>query len=312
VIAHWDEAAGGRAEAGHIAGEWTDLGRAAGTRTVGVKRIKVDAGKWSTPFHRQTAEEEIFFVLAGSGVCLLEGSAFDVRPGDCIVHRVRETHALRAGDGGLEVLAFGTRGGTEVGHLPRAGVGWIGGTWTDVGRGSHPWEREAAVGEPDVPEVGARPDSVINVEDVDGGNDPAGSWRLLARNAGSELTGLNWGRLNAGEDGAPPHCHSADEELFVVLEGDGVLELWPSPQHVRSGKDKEAVGIRAGHVISRPASTGIAHTFRAGDGGLTFLAYGTRNANDVCYYPRSNKIYFRGLGLIARLEDLDYHDGEPG
>jgi uncharacterized cupin superfamily protein len=312
VIAHWDEAAGGRAEAGHIAGEWTDLGRAAGTRTVGLKRIKVDAGKWSTPFHRQTAEEEIFFVLAGSGVCLLEGSAFDVRPGDCIVHRVRETHALRAGDGGLEVLAFGTRGGTEVGHLPRAGVGWIGGTWTDVGGGSHPWEREAAVGEPDVPEVGARPDSVINVEDVDGGNDPAGSWRLLARNAGSELTGLNWGRLNAGEDGAPPHCHSADEELFVVLEGDGVLELWPSPQHVRSGKDKETVGIRAGHVISRPASTGIAHTFRAGDGGLTFLAYGTRNANDVCYYPRSNKIYFRGLGLIARLEDLDYHDGEPG
>ena len=43
---------------------------------------------------------------------------------------------------------------------------------------------------------------------------------------------------------------------------------------------------------------------------MTFLAYGTRNANDVCYYPRSNKIYFRGLGLIARLEDLDYDDGE--
>ena len=39
--------------------------------------------------------------------------------------------------------------------------------------------------------------------------------------------------------------------------------------------------------------------------GMTFLAYGTRNPNDVCYYPRSNKINFRGLGLIARLEDLD-------
>ncbi len=45
---------------------------------------------------------------------------------------------------------------------------------------------------------------------------------------------------------------------------------------------------------------------------LTFLAYGTRRPDDVCYYPRSNKIYFRGLGLIARLEDLDYDDGEPG
>jgi uncharacterized cupin superfamily protein len=44
---------------------------------------------------------------------------------------------------------------------------------------------------------------------------------------------------------------------------------------------------------------------------MTFLVYGTRRANDVCYYPRSNKIYWRGLGLIARLEPLAYDDGEP-
>jgi hypothetical protein len=37
---------------------------------------------------------------------------------------------------------------------------------------------------------------------------------------------------------------------------------------------------------------------------------GTRSVKDVCHYSRSNKVYFRGLGLIARLEDLDYHDGE--
>ena len=69
--------------------------------------------------------------------------------------------------------------------------------------------------------------------------------------------------------------------------------------------------VRAGHVISLLASSGIAHGIRAGEPGLTYLAYGTRNPGDVCYYPRSNKIYFRGLGLIARLEDLDYDDGEP-
>ena len=33
--------------------------------------------------------------------------------------------------------------------------------------------------------------------------------------------------------------------------------------------------------------------------------------DDVCCYPRSSKISFRGLGLIARLEDLGYDDGEP-
>ncbi|MHB1243790.1 MAG: cupin domain-containing protein [Gaiellaceae bacterium] len=156
MIAHWDEAESGRAEAGHLGGVWTALGRAAGTKTVGLNRIQVDPGKWSTPFHRQTAEEEIFFVLGGSGVCLLQEAAFEVRSGDCIVHRAGEAHALRAGDDGLDVLAFGTRGRAEVGHLARAGVGWIGGIWTDVGTGDHPCEREAAAGEPELPEVGAR------------------------------------------------------------------------------------------------------------------------------------------------------------
>ena len=87
MIAHWDDVESGRAEAGHLGGLWADLGSAAGSKTVGVNRIRVDPGKWSTPFHRQTAEEEIFYVLGGTGVCLLDGAAFEVRPGDCIVHR---------------------------------------------------------------------------------------------------------------------------------------------------------------------------------------------------------------------------------
>ena len=48
-----------------------------------------------------------------------------------------------------------------------------------------------------------------------------------------------------------------------------------------------------------------------GDGGVTYLAYGTREPNDIAYYPRSNKVYFRGVGLMTRLEQLDYDDGEP-
>jgi uncharacterized cupin superfamily protein len=311
VIAHWDEVPTHRGEAGHIAGEWTDLGRAVGTRTVGLKRIQIDPGKWSTPFHRQTAEEEIFFVLGGSGIGLLDGAAFPVGPGDCIVYRVRALHTLRAGDEGLDVLAFGTRVQTEAAHLPRAGVSWLGGSWVEAGVGKHPWEREAAAGEPEVQEGGARPASVVHVDDVEGDHD-GGSWRLLARTAGAELSGLNWGRLPAGEENGPPHLHTADEEIFVVLDGVGTLELWPSPQLARIGREYEEHPVRAGHVISRPASSGIAHGLRAREGGMSFLAYGTRNPNDLCYYPRSNKIAFRGLGLIARLEDLDYDDGEPG
>jgi uncharacterized cupin superfamily protein len=49
----------------------------------------------------------------------------------------------------------------------------------------------------------------------------------------------------------------------------------------------------------------------AGDDGVTSLAYGTREPDDIAYYPRSNKVYFRGVGLMTRLEHLGYDDGEP-
>jgi hypothetical protein len=31
----------------------------------------------------------------------------------------------------------------------------------------------------------------------------------------------------------------------------------------------------------------------------------------VCWYPRSKKISWRGLGVIGRIEALEYADGEP-
>ena len=74
--------------------------------------------------------------------------------------------------------------------------------------------------------------------------------------------------------------------------------------------DDEETPVGQGHVVSRPPGTGVSHMFRAGEGGLTYLAYGTREPSDVCYYPRSNKILFRGVNLVARLERLDYWDGE--
>jgi uncharacterized cupin superfamily protein len=100
---------------------------------------------------------------------------------------------------------------------------------------------------------------------------------------------------------APTRSRAATrhDHPFVILGGDGVVVL-----------GDEEIAVRPGHVISRPAGTGVAHVFRAGAGGLTYLAYGMRDSGDACYYPRSNKIAFRGLGLVARLEPLDYWDGE--
>jgi uncharacterized cupin superfamily protein len=128
----------------------------------------------------------------------------------------------------------------------------------------------------------------------------------LGAAAGSEHTGLNMVRPGPGKRGCPLHCHSAETEGFVVLEGSGALELLP----VRGGVP-EVHELRTGNVFARPPGTRIAHSIVAGPEGITYLAYGTREPNDIAYYPRSNKIYFRGVGLMTRLEHLDYYDGEP-
>jgi uncharacterized cupin superfamily protein len=68
--------------------------------------------------------------------------------------------------------------------------------------------------------------------------------------------------------------------------------------------------VRAGSVVARPPRTRVGHAFRASTGGMKLLAYGTREPNDIAWYPRSKKVYFRGVGLMTRLPELDYWDGE--
>ncbi len=305
-IAHWDEVEPLSLRRGPMQLDRIDLGHAAGSKDVGVARLKLDPGGRSSPVHVELDEEEIFFVLDGSGLSWQDGKTYEVRAGDCIVHRVAwEEHTLIAGPDGLDVLAFGERTNATASYLPRAGVLRMGVT-VEVSDKAHPWDLETAAGELELPEPSERPSNIVNVADVDGEG-----WKRLGKAAGSVRTGLNRGR-SADEADGPVHCHSEDEEIFVVLEGSGTLVLVPTPQMVRLGRTEEEIPIRAGHVISRPPGTGIAHGIRASDDGMVFLAYGTRRPNDISYYPRSNKIFFRGVGLIARLEDLDYSDGEPG
>ena len=71
--------------------------------------------------------------------------------------------------------------------------------------------------------------------------------------------------------------------------------------------------FRSGQATSSRALAGHAsHTRSAPErDGVTMLIYGTRDKNDVCWYPRSRKIFWRGVGVIGRIETLDYFDGEP-
>jgi len=315
MTSHWDEARTWRGERGHIGGTWWSLtGR--NSRTVGLKRIQIDPGMWSTPLHLEGAEEEIFYVLDGSGVSVQwEGEGdpvgYEVRGGDCLVHLALEHgHTLQAGPDGLDVLAFGQRTfANGVTWLPRAGVAWLGETWAPVGaEEDHPWTREAAAGPPEVGELAPRPSTIVNVADLEVFERETATigrrWSFPGEAAGSQRTGLRYCEVLPGKLSVPPHCHAAEEEIFVVLDGDGHVLLW----------EEDGVAehpVRAGSVVCRLPGTGVAHTFRGGDNGMTLLMYGTREPNEVCYYPRSGKISFSGLGLITRVgEQLDYWEGE--
>jgi uncharacterized cupin superfamily protein len=308
VICHWDEVDGVRREKGPMAATWQRLGDAAGAKGIGVNRVRVDPGRLSTPPHSHGLSEEIFFFLGGSGLSWQDGAVCEVRAGDTIVHLAdREEHTLRAAPDGLDYLVFGTRHPGEYSWLPRSRALRFGYAWAE-GREDDPWEVEAGIGELDFAEPGERPANVVAFDDVPFDEDGD---KLLGEAAASERSGLNWIHRGAGRRGSVPHCHSLESEAFVVLDGGGTLELWPTPLTASRGATLESHEIRAGHVVMRPPATRIAHSIVAGEGGITYLAYGPREPNDICYYPRSNKIYFRGVGLMTRLEHLPYDDGEP-
>jgi len=274
-----------------------------------VRRIEVPAGGWSTPAHEHGREEEIFYVLAGRGLSWQKGRTAEVAAGDCLVYLAnRGAHTLRALEP-LDVLAFGPRESDESTGFPRLGLSLIGRRVTETLPGVQDgapiqFVREAQLGPPELPtEPGSRPSTIVNLDAVT--PEPLSRPRVvrtrrnLGRAAGSVTTGLQYVEVAPGKESTAQHCHSLEEEIFVILDGEGVLVL-----------GDEETPVRPGHVIGRPPATGVAHVFRAGESGLTYLAYGTREPGDVCYYPRSNKLAFRGIGLIARLERLEYWDGE--
>jgi uncharacterized cupin superfamily protein len=298
VIVHWDEVERDRFEwEPATKAYWSDLGRAAGSVGVGVRRMEIDPEKLSVPVHVHSAEEEIVFVLSGSGWSWQHDTTYPIGPGDCIVHLPdQESHTLVAGENGLEALVYGTRLVAEFSYLPRTGRGHTADFWFEISRGDAPPEQPAAPPEP----VDERPPNIVNLAEVEaetwGGRDMGGVARFLGQAAGSRRTGLNHEVIQPGKLNTAPHCHSAEEEIFLVLDGEATLLL---------GDEEHAV--RAGHVVARPPGTGIAHAFRA-ETELTLLSYGTREPNDITYYPRSDVFALRGIKLIGRLERLSSDD----
>jgi len=125
-------------------------------------------------------------------------------------------------------------------------------------------------------------------------------------------------KLGAGFDIVPPgkracpyHFHYSQEEMFVVLEGEGTLRV--------AG---QMIPIRAGDVITIPPGPEYPHhILNTSDAPLKYLSISTMEVPEVCEYPDSGKYLtdvgrnggpLVGEGRMHRPDtDLDYWDGEP-
>jgi uncharacterized cupin superfamily protein len=117
-------------------------------------------------------------------------------------------------------------------------------------------------------------------------------------------------KLAAGVDTLPPgkrscpyHFHHAEEEMFIVLEGQGTLRV--------AG---EMLPIQAGDVVFIPPGPDYPHhILNTSDAPLKYLSIGTNEPIEVCEYPDSGKFLVGAADFhtIGRSTDkLDYWDGE--
>src|SRR5205823_6474863 len=244
-LTHFDEAPAIERELGHLRGRWTLLGDAAGCVNVGVRRIEIPAGGWSTPAHEHGREEEIFFVIAGRGISWHRGRTTEVGGGDCIVYRAHSgAHTLHAVEP-VDMLVFGPREYDESLGFPRLGMSLVGSRAVEsvpylVDRAPIQFVREAELGPPELPEQpGPRPDSVVHLDAVEPVRVQRGrvarTRRRVSRAAGSVTTGLQHVVVEPGAESGPQHCHSVEEEIFVILGGDGVLVLDDEETPVATG-----------------------------------------------------------------------------
>jgi uncharacterized cupin superfamily protein len=251
------------------------------------------------PVHVHADEEEIFYVLDGRGISWQDGRTHAVAAGDCIVHRAgAEAHTILADDAALDVVAFSSGSDTGMTWLPRVSAWWMGPRWLPSD-GPNPFALEAGAGDLELPAPEAtRPPTIVATRDVapePRGDRTADSQRRdLGAAAASLLSRISHAQLAPGAPSSPFHCHGAEEELIIVLAGGGTLRL-----------GDERLAAKAGHVLARPPGTHVAHQFIAGDDGLTLLVCGTREPNDIVWYPDSRTVNLCGIGVEARLESLE-------
>lgn len=111
--------------------------------------------------------------------------------------------------------------------------------------------------------------------------------------------------LPPGKSNYPFHYHTANEEVFYIISGSGILETFD-----------EKYPITSGDIVVCPAGKNGAHkiTNSSETENFVYLDVDTNNTPDIAYYPHSNKVGIRAAGGIRDNYNADnkinYYDNE--
>jgi uncharacterized cupin superfamily protein len=151
---------------------------------------------------------------------------------------------------------------------------------------------------------------VINLADVEF-DDIEENGRYTSRRAmfspriGARQLGYNLTELPPGKVQCPFHNHHAEEEMFLILEGEGELRFGP-----------DRYPLRPMDVVACPTGgPNVAHQIvNTGTTTMRYLALSTLAPVELCEYPDSGKVGTwsdTGTRGVFRTRDLaDYYDGE--
>jgi uncharacterized cupin superfamily protein len=126
---------------------------------------------------------------------------------------------------------------------------------------------------------------------------------------GARQLGYNLTELPPGTAQCPFHSHRAEEEMFLILEGEGELRF-----------GKQRYRLRKHDVIACPTGgADVAHQIiNTGSTPMRYLSLSNMADVEVCEYPDSNKTgVFAAApgapklrGLYRAASAVDYYDGE--
>lgn len=149
----------------------------------------------------------------------------------------------------------------------------------------------------------------VKFDDVEENGRYTSSRGQISNHIGAKQLGYNLTVLPPGKVQCPFHCHHAEEEMFLILEGEGELRF-----------GDQRYPIRKHDVIACPTGGAeVAHQIvNTGTMTMRYLSLSTKAELEACEYPDSQKVLIsvrdqgrRKYRKLFRVEDaVEYYDRE--